>query len=116
MFVTVELESNIPVGTCISYDATSKKYLTATSAVYPLGVIISESHQDTQTQIWTARACFAGVCHALANTDIADQGGPINVVNGKVEVGTDSAAGVISPRSYGNPARNVGDLVMIHLR
>ena len=117
MFVTIELSSNLSRGTVVQYDTASKKFVAASSSTYPLGVIIREPEQDAETQVWSTRACFAGVCYAVANSSIVDEGGPLSIVSGKVEIGTaESAAGVISPISRGDSSRNAGDLVMIYLR
>jgi hypothetical protein len=117
MFVTIKINTNLPIGTVVQYDTTNQTYTPAIDNTYPLGVIIRAPVQDSETQDWIARACFAGACYALSNSNILDEGGPLNVKNGKVEVGAgEPAVGVVSPVSYGDPTRNAGDLVMIYLR
>ena len=108
----------MPRGTVIQYDSASQSYNTAADNTYPLGVIIRDPQQDSETQEWTARACFAGTCYALAHTDISDQGGALQVVSGRVQVNSsaDNHSGVISPLSLGEPARTAGSLCMVHLR
>jgi hypothetical protein len=118
MFITIKLSSSLPLGTVVQYDATAQAYTSASSNAYPLGVIIRDPQQDSETQVWSARACFAGTCYALAHTDISDQGGALEVVSGRVQVNNsgDNHSGVISPLSLGEPTRTAGNLVMVHLR
>lgn len=118
MFVTIKLSANMARGTVIQYDSASQSYITATDNTYPLGVIIRDPQQDSETGEWTARACFAGTCYALAHADISDQGGALQVVSGRVQVNSsgDNHSGIISPLSLGEPVRTSGSLVMVHLR
>ena len=117
MFVTVKISENLPLGTVIQYDAASQTYQRAVSADYPLGVIIRDPLQDSESQEWTARACFAGVCNALASEALPDQGGLVGVINGKIKLSEgDTQCGIIAPRDLNEPSRGENDLVMIHLR
>lgn len=117
MFVTVKINENLPLGTVIQYDAASQTYQRAVSVDYPLGVIIRDPLQDSESQEWTARACFAGVCYALASEALPDQGGLVDVIDGKVKSsGGDTQCGIIAPRDLNGPSRGENDLVMIHLR
>ena len=118
MFVTIKLNSSLPLGSAVQYDTSAQAYISASSNTYPLGVIIRAAQQDSETQVWTARACFGGTCYALAHADIPDEGGALSVVSGGVQVSSasDNHSGVISPLSFGDPSRKAGNLVMVHLR
>ena len=116
MFVTVKLSEDLPVGSVVKYDS-SGAYVISNTSTYPIGVVIKAPIQDSETQEWSARVAFAGSCHALAHASIPEEGGILEVINGRVHVSTvDTHSGVIAPLSLGEPARQAGDLVLVHLR
>lgn len=77
---------------------------------------IGSTPSNEDTNEWSARTVFAGTTYALANQDIADNGGEFVVINGRVAVGESTGCGIISPLPHGGSTRTEGDLVMIHIR
>lgn len=71
---------------------------------------------DGDDQNSNAQVCFSGICLARAAENIPDSGGPIEVVNGEVRVGTAASIGFILPLAEGQPSRVAGDLVDIIIR
>lgn len=63
-----------------------------------------------------AMVMFQGRFQARAAEAIPDGGGPVEVVNGEVRVGTASSIGFILPLAEGQPSRVAGDLVDIIIR
>ena len=117
MFCTVKLNSNLDVGTVVQFNTTDQNWTTATNHQDTIGVISQAPVQDEETLIWWAKVTFAGVAFALADRDIPDQGGKLNVSNGKVFVDNSSGGnGIISPIARGQNARATGDLVMVDIR
>lgn len=82
--------------------------------------VLSSSEQrkpiegDDQNSL--AMVLFQGHTQARAAEAIPDGGGPIDVVNGEVRVGTASSIGFILPLAEGQPSRVAGDLVDIIIR
>lgn len=90
---------------------------TASSHQDTIGVVSQPSQQDEENQEWWAQVTFAGVAFALAGSDIPDQGGKLNVSNGKVFVDNASGGnGIIAPIARGQSARSTNDLVMVDIR
>ena len=115
MFVTLELNTEVQLGTVIQYDTIDQSWITATNESYPLGVV-KDSNQDTSSGKWLTRVVVAGVAYALAASNIPDQGGFVAVENGRVKLSEVEKYGVIAPRTFGESQREAGSLVMIHLR
>jgi hypothetical protein len=116
MFCTVELNTNLQVGTVVQYDTTNLKWITAKNHQDTIGVI-SELAQQDENENWWARVTFAGTAYALADRAILDQGGKLNVNNGKVFVDNSSSAnGIIAPITRGESSRNTDDLVLVDIR
>ncbi len=117
MFCIVKLTESLETGTVVQYDTTVNKWTTAISHQDTIGVISQPSHQDEETQEWWAQVTFAGVAYALADRDIPDQGGKLNVSNGKVFVDNSSGGnGIIAPIARGQNTRSTGDLVLVDIR
>ena len=117
MFCIVKLSENLEVGTIVQYDAVNSVWATATNHNDLIGVINQSPQQSEGDQSWWAQVVFAGVTYALASQTIPDQGGELNVSNGKVFVdNTADSCGIVAPIARGQSTRNAGDLVMIHLR
>ena len=117
MFCIVKLDNNLAIGTVVQFNTTDKNWTTATNHQDTIGVISHDPIQDEETLIWWAKVTFAGVAFALADRDIPDQGGKLNVSNGKVFVDNSSGGnGIISPIARGQNARATGDLVMVDIR
>jgi len=117
MFCVVKLSGNLEVGTVVQYDTTENKWTTAISHQDTIGVISQPSHQDEENEEWWAQVTFAGVAFALADRDIPDQGGKLNVSNGKVFVDNASGGnGIIAPIARGQNSRVINDLVMVDIR
>ena len=117
MFCIVKLSENLEVGTIVQYDTEENKWTVAISHQDTIGVVSQPSQQDEESQEWWAQVTFAGVAYALADRDIPDQGGKLNVSNGKVFVsGTTGGNGIIAPIARGQNSRAAGDLVMVDIR
>ncbi len=117
MFCIVKLNENLEVGTVVQYDTGVNKWVTASSHQDTIGVVSQPSHQDEENQEWWAQVVFAGVAYALSDRDIPDQGGKLNVSNGKVFVdNTSGGNGIVAPIARGQISRVAGDLVMVDIR
>jgi hypothetical protein len=116
MWCKIKLNSNLPVGTMVSYNENLQCWDVAENSNNLVGTIQSEPTQNEDTNEWSARTVFAGTTYALANQDIADNGGEFVVINGRVAVGESIGCGIISPLPLGGLTRTEGDLVMIHIR
>lgn len=71
---------------------------------------------DGDDQNSNAQVCFSGLCLARAAENIPDSGGPIDIINGEVRVGSGSSIGFILPLEAGQASRVTGDLVEIFIR
>ena len=117
MFCIVKLSESLEVGTVVQYDTTENKWTTAISHQDTIGVVSQPSHQDEENEEWWAQVTFAGVAFALADRDIPDQGGKLNVSGGKVFVDNSSGGnGIIAPIARGQNTREANDLVMVDIR
>lgn len=117
MFCIVKLSGNLAVGTVVQYDTVNAQWTTATSHSDMIGVVNGTAQQNEDDQTWWARVVFAGVAEALAGQAIPDEGGELNVSNGKVFVdNTADGCGIIAPIARGQATRIANDLVMVHLR
>ena len=117
MFCVVKLSGDLAVGTVVQYDTVNAQWTTATNHSDLIGVINQSPQQSEDDQTWWAQVVFAGVTYALASQAIPDQGGELNVSNGKVFVDNSvDGCGIIAPIARGQATRNANDLVMIHLR
>lgn len=116
MFCTVKLNSEILVGTVVQFDASSQMWSVALNHNETIGVISEAASQDDEGQ-WWARVTFAGISFAIADRAIPDQGGKLNVANGRVYVdNTTDTNGIVAPVSRGQTSRLVNDLVMVDIR
>ena len=118
MFCTVELDSNLEIGTVVQFNATNQNWTIATNHQDTIGVVSEVPIQDESTLIWWGKVTFAGIAFALADRLIPNQGGKLNVNNGKVFVDSSSNAnGIISPITRGQEEERVANsLVMVDIR
>lgn len=117
MFVIVPIENGtMPDGSVVKYDATLQKWNLATTDSKPVGIL--EETTGNETDGWFGRVIFAGTCFAKASRAIPDEGGWLEVENGKVFVDATSteANGIVAPLPRGQATRAADDLVMVHLR
>lgn len=116
MFCTVKINSNLAVGTVVQFNTTTQNWTIATNHQDTIGVISHPPHQDEDLN-WWAKVTFAGTAHALADRAIPDQGGKLNVNNGKVFVDSSSTAnGIIAPLTRGELTRTENSLVLVDIR
>jgi hypothetical protein len=117
MFCTVKLNSNLDIGTVVQFNTTDQNWTTATNHQDTIGVISQAPVQDEETMIWWAKVIFAGTAFALADRAIPDQGGKLNVNNGKVFVDNSSNAnGIVAPLTRGETTRAADSLVLVDIR
>ena len=117
MFCTVKINSNLAIGTVVQFDTTNQNWNTATNHQDTIGVISEAPSQDEETLAWWAKVIFAGTAHALADRAIPDQGGKLNVSNGKVFVDSSSTAnGIVAPLTRGEATRTTDSLVLVDIR
>ena len=117
MFCIVKLSESLEVGTVVQYDTSISKWTTAISHQDTIGVVNQPAQQDEENQEWWAQVVFAGVAYALADRDIPDQGGKLNVSNGKVFVDNVSGGnGIIGPIARGQSSRSTNNLVLVDIR
>ena len=117
MFVKLQIDSNLPLGTVVSFDSTNNYWTTAANDSGLIGVIGRSPVQDEDSQIWSAAVYFAGTVNAIADRAIADEGGNLCVINGRVYVdNAESGCGIIAPNARGQEQRQANELVMVHLK
>lgn len=115
MFVRVKVESNLPVGSIVSYNSASDCWGLASDNSEMFGII--EETPQQEGEVWWAAVRFGGVSWALADRDIPNQGGFMRVLNGKVYASaTDYSSGVIAPNDPDAPNRVINDSVLVYLR
>ena len=115
MFVKVKLSSNLTVGTVVSYDETNAVWTAATNINELFGIL--ETTEQDEDLNWWGRVRFGNASRALADRAIPDQGGFLNVQNGKVFVDNSThAQGVVAPLERGGTTRTADDLVLVYLR
>ena len=116
MFCTVKLNSNLAVGTVVQFNTTDQSWNTATNHQDTIGVISEAPSQDDDLN-WWAKVTFSGTAFALADRAIPDQGGKLNVNDGKVFVDSSSTAnGIIAPLTRGEATRMADSLVLVDIR
>ena len=117
MIVKLKLPNSISENTLISPNGNSWEIANLDSY---FSIVMSKSSErvaiegDDQNSL--AMVMFQGRFQARAAEAIPDGGGPIEVVNGEVRVGTASSIGFILPLAEGQPSRVAGDLVEIVIR
>ena len=117
MFCIVKLNSNLQKGTVVKYDTANNNWTTASTHGDLVGVISEDPNQDEETLEWWAKVTFAGMAFALADRAISDQGGELEITNGKVFVNNAvDGCGIIAPIARGQATRNANDLVLVHIR
>lgn len=118
MFVTVELNENIPMHTAVSYDLSSSKWVTAQDTSALIGVVKGSAYQDEDKTTWYAPVGISGLDFLMvADRAIPDQGGFMHINNGRIYVDNSSmGCGTVSPINIGDTTRTAGQLVLVHLR
>lgn len=116
MFVSVTVESSVTIGTVVKWSSTNSRWESAASVTDELiGVVKSSPDSNNLAQVQ-----FAGVSWAKASRDIPNEGGYLNIENGKVYATSSSTNyGLIAPNATNqmSPAdRSAGALVMVNLR
>ena len=115
MFVKIKLQSNLSLGTIVRFDNINNFWSKdIISGVF--GVISSSPEQNSETLEWWAEVTFSGTVYAIADRAIPDEGGKIEIIDGKVYVDNNTQNnGIISPLPRGQNSRMAGDLVMINI-
>ena len=117
MFVKLQIDSNLAIGTVVSFDSTNNYWATASNDSDMIGVIGRAPVQDVETEEWSAAVYFAGTVNAIADRAIPNEGGNLCISNGKVYVdNTESGCGIIAPNARGQEQRQANELVMVHLK
>lgn len=117
--ITVECTDNVLKGNVVAYDSTLNKWALATSTNSLLGVAIQDCFVDQDnTDRHIVAVKFQGNVQAIASRDITNQGGCLNVENGRVYIDTNDTyhCAMIMPNFLNSNARVAGDLVTITLR
>tara|TARA_Y100000592_G_C5471725_1_gene319859 strand:- start:1801 stop:2154 length:354 start_codon:yes stop_codon:yes gene_type:complete len=117
MFCIVKVSGSLAVGDVVSWDSSSSSFGLASNLSTPLGVVSEAAKFDDEYGSYFASVIFAGIAWAKCSRSIPDQGGELQVENGKVYVDNNAnGAGIISPLPKGQSSRELGELVMIHIR
>lgn len=117
MLIKLKIPNSISEHTLVTY--TNSGWVVA-DQVSHFGVLLSNSDErktiegDAENSL--AMVMFQGRFQARAAETIPNGGGPIEVVNGEVRVGTAASIGFILPLAEGQPSRVAGDLVDIIIR
>ena len=114
MFVFLEVESNVEVGSVVSYNNSSQKWSLASDDSNLIGVVNSVPEISEDKLI--AKVMSSGSTYAIADMIIPDEGGNLSVLSGKVYVDNTKDCGIISPAIINSSQRQAGELVMIHIR
>ena len=116
MFVSVTVSPNTTIGTVVKWSSANTRWESATSVSGELvGIVKSAPDANNIAQVQ-----FAGVAWATASRDIPNEGGYLNIENGKVFASSSSTDyGLVAPNASNqmSPAdRSAGALVMVSLR
>lgn len=115
MFCTVKVESLLQAGDVVSWGTDSFELASSNSS--PLGVLIENATLDNESGVFYASVIFAGIAWANSSRAIPNEGGVLQIENGKVYVDNDSTGvGIVAPLSRGQSSRLQDELVMIHIR
>ena len=115
MFVTVRVSGQLNKGDVVAFDGSV--FGLASSLATPLGVLSENATLDTNDNLYYAPVIFAGIAWATSSRSIPNEGGELQVENGRVYVDNSAdGAGIISPLPKGQNTRNSGELVMVHIR
>lgn len=115
MWVKINLNENLPVGTVVQFDDTLSAWVSAPNiGTRMIGVLIEVAQQ--QDGEWIAPACFSGICEARADRTIPASGGSLHVLNGRIYVDeTQDSCGIVAPLPRGQSVKEENDLVLISL-
>ena len=118
MFVTLELNENIPMNTAVNYDSTISKWVVAQDTSKLIGVVKGSAYQDEENTKWYAPVGISGLDFWIfADQAIPDDGGFLHINNGRAYVDNSSmGCGTISPINIGEASRTAGQLILVHLR
>jgi hypothetical protein len=115
MFCTVKVSSALRKGDVVSWGTNS--FTLASSLASPLGVLSEDATLDDDSSVYYAPVIFAGIAWATSSQNIPDEGGELQIQNGRVYVDNNAnGAGIIAPLSRGQTSRSQGEMVMIHIR
>lgn len=115
MFVKVKIDGDLPKGSVLSHNSTSDIWQISADGSTLFGVL--ENTQQDSELVWWGILRFGNMTYALADRAIPDEGGFMNVLNGRVYVdNSNHSCGVVAPLPPGSPSRVAGDLVLIYLR
>ena len=117
MFCTVKLSEQLIRGDVVAWNEELSAFGLASTMSTPLGVLSEDSTLDDELNAYYAPVIFAGIAWAPSSRSIPDQGGEMQVENGKVYVDNSAdGAGIIAPLPRGQASRNADTLVMTHIR
>ena len=117
MFCTVKVSDQLTRGDVVAWNEELNVFGLASTMATPLGVLSEDSSLDDESNTYYAPVIFAGIAWARGSRSMPDQGGEMQVENGKVYVDNSAdGAGIIAPLPRGQAARPSDALVMIHIR
>ena len=118
MWIRILTTSDILAGDVLSFDASTQKWIKASSLTSPLGVARNDATLKTNsTTEYVVEMVMQGQVLAKASRDIPNEGGELNVENGAVYVdNTADHEGIVVPNVLDAEARVTGDLVTVIIR
>lgn len=116
MFVTLKLNENLQVGTIVCHDSNNTWRQALSTDIAPLGVI-EKVNTDDDGNFW-GRIRMAGSALARAGSaSMAAEGGWLAVDDsGRAIIGASEDCGLVAPRSQGQSAPAIDDLILVYIR
>ena len=116
MYVTVQINADLPQGTFVCHDASNVWRQATSSDIAPLGATRNATFLDDDGVRWV-EVILSGACFARAGANIPAQGGWLGHDDqGRAVVISSEDCGLIAPLSRGQDAPALDDLILIHLR
>jgi hypothetical protein len=116
MFVTIKLNTSLPIGTIVCHDSENVWRQANSSDVAPLGILRQDSFVDEDNQNW-AQVTVAGEAFARASANLPASGGWLACDDsGRVTTQLTEANGLVAPLSRGAASSGTDDLVLVWLR
>ena len=120
MYVTVKCNQNLIIGQVVSYSPSSNQWEIATAVSEEISVVKSIPHNNGTDEApeYVCKIIVAGPVSCISSRDIPDQGGQLNVEDGKVFVDNSltESCGFIIPRDINENDRLADSLVRVVLR
>lgn len=111
----VKMDQSLVVGEFVQWSSSDNQFIKCTDHMQMMGVV--SQPPELKDGVYVGLIRQAGVASAIAGADIPAAGGPLGIdANGRAIVSSEHSCGIIQAQPIDQPARVVGDLVVIWLR